>query len=121
MTQSVGHNKKPMIILKAVASYDLRIWHAFFGMPGSINDINVLYWSPVFDNLDKSIGPIVNFKVNGRDYNMGYYLADPWATLISGISSPQSNKHKHFALKQVEYQKDVEHAFGVLQAKYPIM
>jgi hypothetical protein len=114
-----------MIILKAVASYDLRIWHALFGMPGSINDINVLYWSPVFDNLDKNIGPIVNFKVNGRDYNMGYYLADgiypPWATLISVISSPQSNKHKHFALKQVEYQKDVEHAFGVLQAKYPIM
>jgi hypothetical protein len=56
---------------------------------------------------------------------MRYYLADdiypPWATLISVISNSQSNKHKHFALKQVEYRKDVEHAFGVLQAKYPIM
>ena len=56
---------------------------------------------------------------------MGYYLADgiypPWATLINGISSPQSNKHKYFTLKQAEYRKDVERAFGVLQAKYAIM
>ena len=120
-----GHYKKPTIILEAVASYDLRIWHAFFGIPGSCNDINVLHRSPVFDNLARGIGPAVNFNVNGRDYNMGYYLADgiypPWATLINGISSPQSNKHKYFTLKQAEYRKDVERAFGVLQAKYAIM
>ena len=37
-----GHCHEPTIILEAVASYDLWIWHAFFGMPGSLNDINVL-------------------------------------------------------------------------------
>lgn len=37
-----GHKKEPTIILEAVASKDLWIWHAFFGMPGSHNDINVL-------------------------------------------------------------------------------
>uniref|UniRef100_A0A453MFX6 DDE Tnp4 domain-containing protein n=1 Tax=Aegilops tauschii subsp. strangulata TaxID=200361 RepID=A0A453MFX6_AEGTS len=36
------HIKKPTIILEAVASKDLWIWHAFFGMPRSHNDINVL-------------------------------------------------------------------------------
>jgi hypothetical protein len=41
--------------------------------------------------------------------------------LISDISSPRSNNHKYFTLKQAEYQKDVERAFGVLQAKYAIM
>ena len=30
------------IILEAVASHDLWIWHAFFGCPGTLNDINVL-------------------------------------------------------------------------------
>ena len=39
---SRGHKKVPTIILEAVASKDLWIWHAFFGMPGSHNDINVL-------------------------------------------------------------------------------
>ena len=37
-----GRYKKPTIVLEAVATQDLRIWHAFLGMPGSSNDINVL-------------------------------------------------------------------------------
>jgi hypothetical protein len=34
-----------------VASQDLWIWHAFFGMPESLNDINVLDRSPIFPAL----------------------------------------------------------------------
>jgi len=30
----------------------------------------------MFDDLARGIGPAVKFKVNGRDYDMGYYLAD---------------------------------------------
>jgi hypothetical protein len=37
-----GHVKIPTIIFEAVASQDLWIWHAFFGMHGSHSDINVL-------------------------------------------------------------------------------
>ena len=37
-----GDHREPSLILEAVASYDLWIWHAFFGLPGSHNDINVL-------------------------------------------------------------------------------
>ena len=37
-----GHTKEATIILEVVASHDLWIWHAFFGMRGSDNDINVL-------------------------------------------------------------------------------
>ena len=39
------------IILEAVASFDTWIWHAFFGVPGAQNDLNVLAQSPVFDEL----------------------------------------------------------------------
>ena len=42
---------KPTIVLEAVASQDLWIWHAFFGPPGTLNDINVLERSPVFDDI----------------------------------------------------------------------
>lgn len=34
-----GHVHEPTIILEVVASKDLWIWHAFFGLPGSHNDI----------------------------------------------------------------------------------
>jgi hypothetical protein len=94
-------------------------------MPGSYNDINVLHRSPVFDNLARGIAPEVHFTVNGTNYNMGYYLADniypPWATLISGIPSPQNYKQAHFTDRQQMYRKDVERVFGVLQAKYAII
>ncbi|XP_023735879.1 uncharacterized protein LOC111883791 [Lactuca sativa] len=37
-----GDHESPTIMLEAVASQDLWIWHAFFGLPGTLNDINVL-------------------------------------------------------------------------------
>ena len=49
--QYIGHTRDPTIILEIVASYDLWIWHAFFGLRGSHNDINVLEQSSVFSEL----------------------------------------------------------------------
>ena len=43
------------VILEAVAAQDLWIWHAFFGMPGTHNDIRVLQCSPVFAKLVEAI------------------------------------------------------------------
>nr|GFD21540.1 hypothetical protein [Tanacetum cinerariifolium] len=36
-----GDKKYHTIMLEAVASQDLRIWHAFYGIAGANNDINV--------------------------------------------------------------------------------
>ncbi|XP_073137232.1 uncharacterized protein [Henckelia pumila] len=51
-----GHGS-PTIVLEAVASHDLWIWHAFFGVSGSRNDINVLYESPIFNNVLQGNAP----------------------------------------------------------------
>jgi hypothetical protein len=40
--QFKGHKKDSIIILIAMDDYETWIWHAFFGMPGFCNDINVL-------------------------------------------------------------------------------
>ena len=120
-----GHTKEATIILEAVASHDLWVWHAFFGMSGSHNDINVLQRSPVFKRLCNGESPPCNYIVNGRDYNMGYYLADgiypQWAAFVKTISEPRGNKHIHFATMQEAARKDVERAFGVLQARWGIV
>jgi len=120
-----GHYHEPTIILEAVTSYDLWIWHAFFGLPGSHNDINVLERSFIFSDLAQGRAPPVNYTVNGHNYNMGYYLADgiypQWATFVKTISSPQGNKRKHFAVAQESARKDVERAFGVLQTRFAIV
>ncbi|XP_021734892.1 uncharacterized protein LOC110701567 [Chenopodium quinoa] len=52
------------------------IWHAYFGVAGSNNDINVLDRLPIFNNFLEGCGPEVQFTLNGSIYNMGYYLAD---------------------------------------------
>jgi len=80
-----GKEKAPIIVLEAVASRSLWIWHAFFGLPGSLNDINVLDRSPVFQSLKDGSAPDVNFVADGNNFTKGYYLAD---TLISSISNP---------------------------------
>ncbi|XP_028059219.1 uncharacterized protein LOC114262953 [Camellia sinensis] len=85
------------IILEAVASYDLCIWHAFFGMSRSHNDLNVLDRSPLFSDLAQGKAPPVHYTVNGHSYDMGYYLADESA------------------------RKDVERAFRVLQSRFAII
>ncbi|KAG5557080.1 hypothetical protein RHGRI_007365 [Rhododendron griersonianum] len=66
-----GHAHKPTIILEAVASYDLWIWHANFGLPGSHNDLNVLDRSSLFDEVSLGRAPPVNYTINGNEYNMG--------------------------------------------------
>ncbi|KAH9444184.1 hypothetical protein Pst134EB_033141 [Puccinia striiformis f. sp. tritici] len=123
--QYTGKEEEPTIVLEAVASYDLWIWHAFFGLPGVMNDINILDQSPIFQKLQDGVCPNIEFKVNGHEYSLGYYLTDgiypPWATLIQTISAPVGKKNKFFAKRQEACRKDIERAFGVLQARFAII
>jgi hypothetical protein len=67
----------------------------------------------------------VNYSINRHNYKMGYYLADgiypSWATFVKTIGQPQGNKRKYFAKAQEAACKDVECAFGVLQARFAII
>ena len=112
-------------MLEAVALYDTWIWHAFFGVPGSQNDITVLGRSPLFNNLTEGKAPQLDYYINNHQYNMRYYLADgiyqKWATLVQTIPNPRNDAEKLFTLHQEAYRKDVERAFGNLQARWKII
>jgi hypothetical protein len=113
------------VILEAVAIHDLWIWHSFFGMPGSNNDINVLQCSPIFSKLGEGHALPVDFVINGRHYNKGYYLAygiyPKWATFVKTISSFILPKEMEFVKAQEGCRKDVERAFGVLQQRFVVV
>jgi hypothetical protein len=61
----------------------------------------------------------------GHEYSMGYYLADgiypEWATFVKSIKDPPTDAGRIFAKAQEAARKDIERAFGVLQAKFAIV
>ena len=67
----------------------------FFGLLGSLNDINVVDRSHIFEELAEGRDPEVRYK-NGHEYNMEYYLADgiypSCPTFVKTISKPLGNK-----------------------------
>ena len=71
-----GKSRDATIVLEAVASQDTWIWHAFFGLPGTLNDINILNRSPLFKRLISGDAPACNYKIMDNEYSMGYYLTD---------------------------------------------
>nr|GEZ69190.1 hypothetical protein [Tanacetum cinerariifolium] len=121
------HGSNPFILLEVVASQDLWMWHAFFCVAGSNNDINVLYQSPLFNDLKTDRAPEIPFVANSVSYPSRYYLVDriysELTPLVKKISKPEDDDHKRILYKQKQEstRKYVERAFGVLKKKLAIL
>jgi hypothetical protein len=113
------------MILEAIVDQSLWIWHAFFGMPGGNNDINVLDRSPLVVDLLRGEGQDLAFEVNGSVYPHYYLLIDgiypQWSCFVQPIHEPQDKKRTHYTKMQEGARKDIERAFGVLQARWVIL
>jgi hypothetical protein len=63
-------------------------------------------------------------KINGHEYTKGYYLADNiylrWSTFMNNQYSSRSCEIS-LCFAAGELQKDIEGAFGVLQARFAII
>lgn len=120
-----GKERAKTVILEAVASQSLWIWHAFFGTPGSNNDLNVLERSPLLDDLVNSEAPTVAFSVNGVVYDRAYYLTDgiypAWAIFQQSIAEPINQRYSKYKTVHEAVRKDIARAFGVLQQRFRIL
>jgi hypothetical protein len=117
-----GHRS---IIMEAVATHNLWIWHSFAGLPDSNNDINVIDRSPLVVDWLKGNAPEHRFRVNEHDYNMCYLLCDgiypEWSVFVKTIGNPTNEKEALYAKMQEGARKDVERCFGVLQGRFAIL
>ena len=111
-------NKNMSIILEAVCDYRLWIWHAFFGIPGGNNDLNVLDRSPLVRNILTGNANGLGFWVNGNWYDKYYLLADviypKWSCFVQSLQDPEDQKESNFSACQESAGKYVEKCFGVL-------
>jgi hypothetical protein len=67
----------------------------------------------------------VEFEANSHKYNYGYYLADDiyprWQIFVKPVHKPKGKKQTNFHAAQAAARKDVERAFGILQAQFIIV
>jgi hypothetical protein len=89
------------MILEALASYDLWIWHAFFRMPVNNNDLNKVYVSNFLSFTQWNHAPL-HYSINGTTFSFGYYLVDgiypDWPTFVKAICHPFEEKKIHFTM-----------------------
>jgi hypothetical protein len=113
------------VILEAIADQGLWIWHAYFGIPGVNNDVNVLDRSPLVAEFLGGQSKGMTFTVNRNVYPRYYLLTDgiypQWACFVQTIHEPEDEKKAHYAKRQEAVHKDVERAFGVLQQRWAII
>ncbi|XP_073130843.1 uncharacterized protein [Henckelia pumila] len=91
----------------------------------SRSDINVLNESPLFNVVLQGNASNVHFTVNETSYTKGYYLTDgiypEWAAFVKSFTCPEDPNKKKFKERQESARKDIERAFGVLQACWAIV
>ena len=93
-----GKEGKLSVVLEATADNEGIFLHLYFGMPGSLNDINVLDRSSLLHNLINGRSPEVEYEMNGNRYSVPYWLADGiypnHHCFIKAIQQPISRKKK---------------------------
>jgi Plant transposon protein len=127
--QCQGKDKgKASLVLEAVADYNLWFWHASFGHPGSLNDINIFDRSSLLRSmLDGTHNEELDFeyKIGENVFNRLWYLVDGIypniARFVKTLSVPLGKVQQTFVKWQEGKQKSIERAFGVLQRKFQIL
>lgn len=95
-------------------------------MPGFLNNINVVGVSPIITKIAKgTFPPPCEYRIVGVWRNKPYWFSDaiyPNAPFfIMSITAPFSMKDKLFVSIREAVWKDIERAFGILQAKWNIL
>jgi len=107
-----GKFMKRSIVMETVADKHLYRWHFYIGLPGAMNDLNVISFSPLFQFLlAGSFPPPISYTVNGGKRTFPYYLCNsiyPGHPVLINTSKGDSEKDKCFAGQQEGRRKDTE-------------
>lgn len=77
------------------------MWHVFFGLAGSNNDLNLLDRSLLVYNMLTRLACDMTFTINGQEYDRYNFLADSiypqWSCFVQTIHIPQDKKRADFS------------------------
>jgi hypothetical protein len=113
--------------MEVICDESLWIWHAFFGCPGSYNDINILNCSPLFSAVLAGNFPPAAPAVDIEGFKLEwfYWLVDGiyprWSRFVSTFRDPKKPEEHDFNDRQEAVRKSVERVFGVLFKRFNIL
>lgn len=119
--------KTPNFVLEGVADRNFWILSMYFGLPGALNDINVLDNCPTMGKILFVCFPLrTKYTINGVTKNLLYFLAEgiypDYAVFVKTIANGgNSSKDKNFARTQEALRKDEERAFSILIARWSVL
>ena len=122
--QFQGREKYASMALEAVVDHNLWFWHASFGFPGTLNDINIWERSSLLESMLNGRHEEIDhpFTLDGKPFKKLYYLVDGIYPHLSRFHStetdPSTRLDASFKIEQEAARKDVERGFGVLKAKF---
>lgn len=114
-----------MIILEAITYQSLWNWQAFFGVPGSNNDVTVLDRPPFVRDMFRGNSNDMKFTINEVEYSRYYMLADgiypSWSCFVRSIHEHVDQNRADYTKTQETCKKIVERCFGVLWSRCAIV
>lgn len=126
--QYKGKEKHPSLVLEGLADYSCWLWHAKFGYPGSLNDINIWDQSALLKDILQGLYTTYldfPFTVAGTQFMRLWFFVDgiyPELTrFVKTITIPIRPLQKKFSAWQESSQKAVERAFRILQRKFQFL
>lgn len=122
-----GKDGVPTLRMEVICSLDLWVWGFQFGLPGAMNDLNILEVSNHFQQVLSGVFPPTqpSYTVAGKSFDWFYYLTDgiypSWKVFIKTVSQPLTRKAKLYSTFQEAVRKCVERVFGVLFRRFKLL
>ena len=118
-------NHKKSIVAEAICGHDMYFYQVYVGLPGSLNDINIMGQTTMQSNYFESGAIDMTYMVGGEEFTGAYFLADgiypDFPYLVKTVAEPITMQEKLFAKVQEGCRKDVERAFGRMLAKWHVL
>lgn len=97
-----GKEEKPHVKMEVICDLDLYIWHLYFGLPGVLKDIDIMWLSPLMNAIKiGSFPPVdVKYSIGNEDFTWFYFLTDGiypphYNIFVQTITAPSNKKEKN--------------------------
>lgn len=92
--------------MEVICCLDLWVWSLKFGLPGAMNDLNILELSDHFTRVLGGVFPPTtpSYRVNNEPFSWFYYLTDGmypnWRIFIQSMMASENEKQRQFSAAQ---------------------